>query len=128
MTERLLFTILIVLAGYLVYAVAHRRNLRRINQSVPISGSSQPTLLYFRSDGCPACPTQARYLEQLVAAWHDRLSVQQIDADAEPETAARYGVFTLPTTIVVDARGAVREVNYGVANSYKLAKQLEAIA
>ena len=50
-----------------------------------------------------------------------------IDTDTEPETAQRFGVMTLPTTILVDDNGAVRDVNYGLTNAHKLNKQVERV-
>ena len=40
------------------------------------------------------------------------------------ETAARYHVFTLPTTILHDANGHIRQVNYGLTDERKLNRQL----
>jgi thioredoxin-like negative regulator of GroEL len=67
---------------------------------------------------------QARYLEQLGQAWVGRLSIQKVDADTEPEEAARYGVFTLPTTILVDEAGVVRQINYGLTHTSRLSQQV----
>lgn len=124
MIERLLLTLLFIGAGALLYGVLRSGHVRRMNRHGRFAAAGQPTLLYFRGDGCPACPAQARYLAQLAG----RVAIRTIDAEAEPETAVRYGVFTLPTTILVDAAGAVRDVNYGLTNTQKLARQLEAIA
>ena len=45
----------------------------------------------------------------------------------EQAKAERYGVFTLPTTLIVDPKGTVRHANYGLADSRKLANQLRAL-
>jgi thioredoxin-like negative regulator of GroEL len=42
----------------------------------------------------------------------------------QPELAAQYGVWSLPTTIVLDMQGKVVAVNQGVAAEYKLRAQL----
>jgi thioredoxin 1 len=86
-----------------------------------------PLLLYFRSDNCGPCVTQARFLDQLTEKWPGDLKIEKIDTDSEPETARHYGVFTLPTTILVDKLGKVREVNCGLTNCNKLAQQLSGL-
>ena len=83
-----------------------------------------PTLLYFHSDTCAACPSQSRFIEQVAQGYGGRLVVEQVDAEADPETAGRYMVFTLPTTILLDGQGQVRQVNYGLADARKLSRQL----
>jgi thioredoxin-like negative regulator of GroEL len=71
--------------------------------------------------------TQAHYVEQLAHKWPGDLTIQKIDTDTEPDKARQYGVFTLPTTILVDKMGEVRQVNYGLTNSNKLAQQLHSL-
>jgi thioredoxin-like negative regulator of GroEL len=50
--------------------------------------------------------------------------VEIIDVTQQPDVAAQYGVWSLPTTIVVDARRAVVAINQGVAPEHKLRAQL----
>lgn len=92
-----------------------------------VEGQMQPMLLYFRSDQCAPCVTQARYLEQLEQSWNGRVTIQKIDTDAQPEKAHQYGVFTLPTTILVDNVGQIRQINYGLTNVQKLSQQLSTL-
>ena len=63
-------------------------------------------------------------VDQIAAQWGGRLRVDAIDAEGNPETAARYSVFYLPTTILVDNDGRVRQVNYGFADANKLDRQI----
>lgn len=126
MIERLLLTLLIIGLSLAVYGLGRWLHLRRLEQATAPQ-AERPTLLYFASDACAACPTQARYLEQLAQSWHGRFHLQKIDADREPDKAAQYKVFTLPTTILLDAQGVARSINYGLTHSHKLAQQLETI-
>jgi hypothetical protein len=54
----------------------------------------------------------------------DRIAIERIDADVDRERAEKFGIFTLPTTLVIDAAGKVRHANYGLAEPVKLAAQL----
>jgi len=135
MIERLLITTLLIFIGTSAYAAFKRRHVRVLGdlEAAASAGSAQavsqtPTILYFASESCAACPSQARYLDQLVSLWQDKLEVQKIDAEVEPETAVKYGVFTLPTTILIDQQGDVREINYGLTHTQKLTQQVASLA
>jgi thiol-disulfide isomerase/thioredoxin len=123
MAERLIFAVVLLVVGLAVYEILKRWHLAQIGQR-GTAVTNIPTILYFGSDHCAACPTQVRYLELLNGEWHGRVAIQHIDAEREPEKASQYRVFTLPTTILVDALGQVREINYGLTNSHKLSRQV----
>lgn len=127
MIERLLITTLLIMLGTTAYATFKRRHVRVLGD-LAAAISQTPTILYFASDSCAACPSQARYLEQLLTEWPDGLVIQKIDTEVEPETAVKYGVFTLPTTILIDQQGDVREINYGLTQTHKLNEQVANLA
>ena len=113
--------------GTSAYATFKRRHVRVLGD-LETEIAQTPTILYFASDSCAACPSQARYLEQLLAERPDGLVIQKIDTEVEPETAVKYGVFTLPTTILIDQQGDVREINYGLTHTHKLNQQVAGLA
>ncbi len=132
MGERLLLALAICLLGVSVYAIYRGLHMAGITRLITIRsdgsvGPVQPTLLYFRSDSCGPCLAQARYLEQVKAEFGSEVAVEKIDADFHPDRAAHYGIFTLPTTILIDASGTVRHINYGLTDARKLAKQLRSV-
>ena len=123
MIERLLLSLLLITAAFVAYQLFVQRHRSRVEAGP----AGEPRLLYFRSSQCPPCVTQARYLEQLPSQVRDRVAIQKIDADRESDAAARYGVFTLPTTLLLDREGSIRHINYGLTDARKLARQLESI-
>ena len=127
MIERLIITTLLIFIGTGAYATFKRRHVRVLGD-LETAVSQSPTILYFASDSCAACPSQARYLERLLTLWREDLVVEKIDTEAEPETAVKYGVFTLPTTILIDQQGDVREINYGLTHTEKLTQQVASLA
>ncbi len=125
MFERLLLTLFLMAAGVGAFALFRQLHLRRASRAVVAAG--KPMLLYFRSDACAPCAAQGRFLQQVQAEFADRIVVEKVDADVEQAKAERYGVFTLPTTLVVDPGGVVRYANYGLADPRKLAGQLRSL-
>ncbi len=83
--------------------------------------------MYFRSESCAPCKTQSHFLQDLEQSFGSRLAIQRIDADEDPELAGKFGVFTLPTTLVLDGTGQVQYINYGLTNTKKLARQMEKV-
>jgi thiol-disulfide isomerase/thioredoxin len=125
MLERILITLGLTLLGTGVFLVFRHIHLRRASKATVASG--KPAILYFRSDACAPCTTQGRFLQQIQAEFGDRIVVEKVDADVEQAKAERYGVFTLPTTLIVDPKGTVRHANYGLADARKLAGQLRTV-
>jgi thiol-disulfide isomerase/thioredoxin len=125
MLERLLLALALVLTGIAAYTIFRFWHLRRAGRAVVAAG--KPVLLYFRSDACAPCVAQARYVDQLRVQFGDRILIEKVDADVEQAKAERYGVFTLPTTLIVDAAGHVKHANYGLADTRKLTNQLLAV-
>jgi thiol-disulfide isomerase/thioredoxin len=123
--ERVALVLALSAAAFAVYYALRFLHLRRMPPAV--EGAGTPALLYFRSDSCAACPAQGRIIDQLAAQWPGRLRVERVDAERDPDAAARYTVFTLPTTVLVDGNGRVRHVNYGLADGRKLGQQVAAL-
>lgn len=126
MIERIALATLLVALGVVGYRLFVFWRLRRAGRADD-GERGRPAVLYFRSDHCAPCVAQKRFLEQVQAAYGERLAIESIDADVQLDQAQRYGIFTLPTTLIVDAGGVVRHANYGLADDRKLAMQLEAV-
>lgn len=123
MLERLLLTIFIVAALGIAYSLLQRR--QRQQAQLALSTDSLQTgeaILYFRSDACPPCVTQKRFLDELQAK--QDVQIETIDVVKQPERASAFNILTLPTTIVINGGGEVKEINYGLADAAKLARQL----
>ncbi len=85
------------------------------------------SILAFSSEDCRPCHTLQRpALERLLATRPTALTVAYIDAPSSPELTRRYQVLTVPTTVVLDATGKPRAINYGFANAEKLLAQVDA--
>ena len=85
-------------------------------------------ILAFSSAKCHQChQLQAPALKRVLEARGTDVSVVDVDAPGEPELAQRYQVLTVPTTVVLDAKGRAHAVNYGFANTVKLLEQVDEV-
>ena len=115
----------LAVAGIVVLAAAcfemvRARRARQVAVGVSGAAGGEPYILYFTGDGCTVCRThQEPALSRLGAVRIDR-----VDAVADRETADRFHVYTLPTTVVMSAEGRALHVNYGYAPAPKLERQL----
>ena len=132
MLERLLLVAVLAAAGLIIYRLYTRRHVQRV-ASAPrdllLDGLREgvPTIVYFTTPQCMPCKTQQLpALQTLQTELGERLQVVRVDATEQPEAAERWGVFSVPTTFVLDRQGQAREVNYGVADAAKLRRQLQA--
>lgn len=95
--------------------------------AAPSAGRSRPpTLVYLYTAQCGQCRQQARAIADLEARLGGRLTVRRVDALAESDVAGRFGVWTVPSTVVLDAAGRSRAINYGLASAEQLEAQLVA--
>lgn len=84
-----------------------------------------PLVLAFTTPECVPCRTMQRpALEELQRRYPGRFELREVDATVAPELAERFGLMTVPSTVVIDARGRVRAINHGLARWPKLAGQL----
>ncbi|MBN2044912.1 MAG: thioredoxin family protein [Anaerolineales bacterium] len=87
--------------------------------------SGKPGILYFTMEGCLPCKTTQRpVLESLVEELGAKIQVIEVDVVAQPEIADRWGVISVPTTIILDPSGAPRHFNHGVTLAGTLLHQL----
>ena len=129
MLIRVVITVALILFGLVSYGILRALHHHRLQQAASAHQSpragDQPRLLYFCSDHCAPCLTQAKVLEQLPAALAQQVAIEQVDVERERETAAHFSIFTVPTTLLLDRKGQVRHVNYGLTHSRKLIYQME---
>lgn len=131
MVERLILAALIVTFGVAAWCAYNRLAVRKVATQAatdPLLNSvvrGIPTIVYFTTPFCEPCRTQQQpALARLAVELGGKLQVVKVDATEQPEAADRWGVFSAPTTFVLDADLTPRHVNRGVANADVLKRQL----
>ncbi len=130
MLERVLWALAIVAMGVALYLLWQRAHLawvrRRVRPATQPDG--RPTLLYFSTPGCAPCwSLQAPAVAQVEDALGEAIRVVRVDALLQPDEAARWGVLSVPTTIILDHRGELRYFNHGYVTAEVLKRQISAL-
>lgn len=85
---------------------------------------SGPTVVHFSAPWCGPCDRVRRVVLQVCDDLGDVTHVE-VDLDANPETARRYSVLSLPTTLIFDVDGRQRYRTSGVPSAADLRSALK---
>jgi len=128
---RLTWALVCIGFGLAIYAFSNRFMLARARgkkATALLFKSGKPALLYFTTPTCAPCKTiQRPAIQSLQERLGDRLQIVEIDASASPDVADEWGVLSVPTTFIIDAKGQPRHVNQGVATVEKLWRQIQSL-
>lgn len=129
---RLGLAIAIITLGLLAYWLVNQRLLVRARQNVFTLFNqlpNKPIIVYFTTPDCAPCKTVQRpALNRVSQLLGDRLEVIEVDAAQRPDLAKNWGVMSVPTTFLLDARGEACFVNNGVTRAEKLMEQLDTLS
>lgn len=124
--------IAIIVLGVFAYWLINQRLLVRARSNVFTLFSqlpNKPVIVYFTTPDCAPCKTVQRpALSRVMQLLGDGLEVVEIDATQRPDLAKQWGVMSVPTTFLLDARGEARYVNNGVTRAEKLMEQIETLS
>jgi thiol-disulfide isomerase/thioredoxin len=138
MAERLVLLVLLTAAVMLTVSLIRASNARRVRQlaeqdgrqlldSLGESPDGRRTLVTFSTPSCVACHAAQA---PVVNAVEHRLGkhavrVIRVDAAESPDVARAFGVWTVPSTVVLAPTGKLVALNQGFASSTRLIDQLQ---
>lgn len=127
--SRSAFAVAIIAVGIIAYWLINQRLLVRAKSNIFTLFNqlpNKPVIVYFTTPDCAPCKTVQRpALNRVSQLLGDSLEVVEIDATQRPDLAQKWGVMSVPTTFLLDARGEARYVNNGVTRAEKLMEQLQ---
>lgn len=132
MIERFALALVLMIVGFVAYRICTRRQVQRAANQVatdPLLNGLPPgipTIVYFTTPTCAPCRLQQTpTLQRLQQEMGDALRVIRVDATEDPAAADRWGVFSVPTTFVLDRDGQPRNVHNGVVDAQTLKRELQ---
>lgn len=86
--------------------------------------SDRPVLVDFWAPWCGPCRAMGAVVEELAQEVEGHAKVVKVNIDEAGETAARYGIQSIPSFVVFE-KGEVKDRTVGVVEKRKLASLLE---
>jgi len=81
--------------------------------------ASQPVVVDFWAEWCGPCRMIAPALEEIAASVGDKVKIVKLNVDENPQTAAKYGVMSIPT-LMMFKNGELASRQVGAAPKAKL--------
>jgi thioredoxin 1 len=91
-----------------------------------VLAAPRPVLVDFGAEWCGPCVAVAPVIRRLALEYADRLTVATVDVDADPQLAARYGVRSLPTVLLLQG-GEVRHVLVGARSGQEYRAAIDGV-
>lgn len=128
----------LAMGGYWLYRYLNgKKALQRLREEIespaanffPNYVAHKPGIVLFTADYCGPCKHRQRPTIQKVIAHFGEQTIQfiMVDVDQLPEVANRWGVMSLPTTVVLDKDGKPIHINHGVTPQETLQRQLQTL-
>jgi thiol-disulfide isomerase/thioredoxin len=131
MLERLLILVILAVAigaGWGLLRVWRSWKLRQLRGAAPlvmVAPLGRPAVIAFSTPSCAECKSrQAPALSRLNAELGEAVTVRSVSALEHPDLVQQIGILTVPATVVLDQRGAVRHLNLGYASEVRLREQV----
>ena len=96
------------------------------NFETEVMQSDRPVLVDFSAALCGPCKKLEPIVHEIAGDYDGRLKVVKVDVDSNQSTAARFGVMSVPTLLLVSG-GAVKDQMIGLVSKQALADRVDKV-
>jgi len=95
-------------------------NITDANFDEQVLKNKLPVLVDFWATWCGPCQMAAPVLEQLSDEYKDKVLVMKLDVDVNPAASQKFGVMSIPTTILFkDGKEVARQVGFAGKQAFE---------
>lgn len=80
------------------------------NLQKTLDASDKPVLVDFYADWCGPCQIAAPIIDKLADEYKDKIMISKLNVDENSQSAAKYGVMSIPTVIIFDKKDGKVEI------------------
>ena len=89
---------------------ANTKTVTDASFAVDVLGSDKPVIVDFWAEWCGPCRMVAPILEEIAGENADKVVVAKLNVDENPQTAATYGITSIPTMNVYSGGQVVKTI------------------
>ena len=89
--------------------------------------SGKPVVIDFWAPWCGPCRSIAPIIEELAAAYEDRVIIGKYNVDDDVDLGAEYGIRNIPTLLFFDKEGKMVEKHVGTITRDTLAAKIDSL-
>lgn len=95
-------------------------NITDANFEEQVIKNKLPVLVDFWATWCGPCQMAAPVLEELSDTYKDKVLIMKLDVDANPQMSQKYGVMSIPTTVLFkDGKEVSRQVGFAGKQAFE---------
>lgn len=98
--------------------------LTKDNFEKEVTESDKAVLIDFWATWCGPCKMIAPFIKEISEEYEDTLKVAKVNVDNEPSIAAKFGITSIPTLILIE-NGEVKKTSVGYIPKEKIIELLK---